>query len=215
MPFSQAPVARVFLAIALAAIALKGSAAPATPPSGLDAAESHVLVEVGKTGALSFVAGHPHVIEGPIHGTLSVDPTHPELAAAVFEISTGDLVVRDEGEPPEDVEKVQHTMAGPDVLDVSQYPTVTFRSTSIEVEHRSANELKLTVIGNLTLHGTTRSIAVPVIAEFPGNVVTARGRFSVKQTDYGMRPVSVAGGLVSVKDAVTIHFTIVSPLSGR
>jgi hypothetical protein len=40
-------------------------------------------------------------------------------------------------------------------------------------------------------------------------MVTATGRFALKQTDYGIRPVSV-GGVVSVKDSVDISFTIVA-----
>ncbi len=35
----------------------------------------------------------------------------------------------------------------------------------------------------------------------------ANGTFSVKQTDFGIKPISV-GGAVNVKDALSIHFTI-------
>lgn len=198
--------------IAVAAAAI-GSTATVAAPRDIDPAQSRVLVEVGKTGTLSFLAGHPHVIEGPLHGTLSIEPTHPELATAAFEIQASELIVRDEGEPAGDAAKVQHTMAGPDVLDVSKYPTVSFRSTSIELLRRSGSDMKLAVVGTLSLHGTTRSIEMPVDAQIAANGVTARGRFSVKQTDYGMKPVSVAGGMVSVKDALTIHFTIAVPLA--
>jgi polyisoprenoid-binding protein YceI len=82
----------------------------------------------------------------------------------------------------------------------------------VELEHRSSTRLKLRVTGNLTLHGITQSIAVPVDAEMNGDAITSRGRFVVKQTDFGMTPVSVAGGMVSVKDALVVHFTVVSPL---
>jgi YceI-like domain len=61
----------------------------------------------------------------------------------------------------------------------------------------------------LTLRGVTRAIAVPVEGRLEGQMLTATGRFSVKQTDYGIKPVSV-GGVVSVKDTVNIAFTIVA-----
>ena len=40
-----------------------------------------------------------------------------------------------------------------------------------------------------------------------GDALTATGHFAVKQTEYGIKPVSV-GGVVSVKDAVDVSFTI-------
>jgi len=64
------------------------------------------------------------------------------------------------------------------------------------------------VTGQLTLRNVTRSIAVPVTVRMEGNTLTATGRFPVKQTDYGIKPVSVAG-LVSVKDTLNVSFTIV------
>jgi hypothetical protein len=40
-----------------------------------------------------------------------------------------------------------------------------------------------------------------------GAALTAVGRFTVKQTDFGIKPVSV-GGVVSVKDVIAIAFEI-------
>lgn len=194
-----------------AAIVATGGMAPATGVAELDTARSRVVVEVGKAGALSFVAGHSHRIEAPISGTLSVDRDRPERSAASFEIRASDLTVMDDGEPPQDVPKVQETMASERVLDVNRYPSVAFRSRGIDVRQRHGDEVDLTVTGELTLHGTTRSVAVPVRAAFEPDAVSARGTFSVKQSDYGMKPVTVAGGMVSVKDEVKIHFTIVAP----
>ena len=49
---------------------------------------------------------------------------------------------------------------------------------------------------------------MPVAARIEGQTLIATGRFALKQTDYGIEPVSV-GGVVSVKDTVNISFTIV------
>jgi polyisoprenoid-binding protein YceI len=65
------------------------------------------------------------------------------------------------------------------------------------------------VTGQLTMHDVTRSITVPVAARLEGQTLTATGGFAVKQTDYGMKPVSV-GGVVSVKDTVNVRFSIVA-----
>jgi hypothetical protein len=39
--------------------------------------------------------------------------------------------------------------------------------------------------------------------------LTATGRFAIRQTDFGIKPISV-GGVVKVKDELTIIFTIVA-----
>lgn len=195
----------------VAAIVATGSAAPATEVAELDTARSRVLVEVGKAGAFSFVAGHGHRVEAPIAGTLAVDREHPERSTASFEIRASDLTVLGDGEPPQDVPKVQETMTSERVLDVGRYPSVTFRSRAIEVRQRRGDELDLAVTGDLTLHGTTRPVTVPVRVAFEPDGVSARGTFPVRQSDFGIEPVTVAGGMVAVKDELKIRFTIVAP----
>lgn len=194
-----------------AALLLMGAAAPAPRASELDAARSKILVEVGKSGVLSFAAGHSHKVEAPLHGTLSLDPEHPESAVAAFEVHTSDLTVLQDGEPPSDVPKVQETMAGERVLDVRRYPTVSFQSRAVQVRQQQGDVLELAVTGDLTLHGTTHSIVVPVRARLGPDAITARGTFTVKQTEYGIKPITVAGGAVSVKDELKIEFAIVTP----
>jgi hypothetical protein len=54
------------------------------------------------------------------------------------------------------------------------------------------------------LHGQERLIAVEVTLE--GD--RYRGSARLKQTDFGITPVTVAGGTVKVKDEVKIEFEI-------
>jgi polyisoprenoid-binding protein YceI len=77
------------------------------------------------------------------------------------------------------------------------------------------------VTGTLTLHGVEGGIGLPVRVVVSGDTLRASGTFSLRQTDHGMKPVSV-GGVVKVKDEVSIEFTIVAarvdtaaPGSGR
>jgi polyisoprenoid-binding protein YceI len=56
----------------------------------------------------------------------------------------------------------------------------------------------------LTLHGVSKPVSVEVRHE--GEAYTGSTR--LKQTDFGIQPVSVAGGAVKVKDEVEISFKI-------
>ena len=94
-------------------------------------------------------------------------------------------------------------------LDVQRYPVITFASTSVAISSRTGVTLQAAVTGRLTLHNVTQSITVPVTVRTEGDSLTATGHFPVKQTEYGIKPVSV-GGVVSVKDTLNIGFTIVA-----
>ena len=61
----------------------------------------------------------------------------------------------------------------------------------------------------LKMHGASREIIVPVGRQ-DGKYT---GSLLLKQTDYGIAPVKIAGGAVRVKDEITIEFSIV-PASG-
>ena len=60
-------------------------------------------------------------------------------------------------------------------------------------------------LGELTLHGQSRSILADVRSEDGAYT----GRSKIKQTDFGIAPVSIAGGAVKVKDVIEVVFEIV------
>lgn len=88
-----------------------------------------------------------------------------------------------------------------DVLHPQKYPTINFRSTSITQEKEDCYRVK----GELTLHGTTRPI------EFHGYTTTGKdvkGRFTISQKDYGIKPYKALLGTLKVKNEVDIAFDL-------
>jgi polyisoprenoid-binding protein YceI len=190
--------------VAVAAI-VRGAARSYT----IDASRSSATIEVGKSGVLSFAAGHTHEVLAPaMTGTIAVDVDDPAHSSVRVTVDAAALKVTGKGESAGDVPKVQETMSGTQVLDVRRYPTMTFASTSVAIKSHTGATLDALVSGQLTIRGVTRAISVPVSVRMDGNALTATGRFPVRQTEYAMKPVSV-GGVVSVKDTVNISFTIV------
>jgi polyisoprenoid-binding protein YceI len=167
----------------------------AAQPRAIDAQKSGMTVRVFKSGLFSAF-GHDHEIAAPIaDGVADVEGRRVELRA-----KASTLRVRDPEASDKDRQEIQKTMLGPDVLDVERYPQIVFRSTSVE----PAGPGSWTVPGELTLHGQTRPITVQV-RERDGHYV---GAVRVKQSDFGIKPIKVAGGTVSVKDEVRIDFDI-------
>ena len=161
----------------------------------IDARHSTLKVFVYKSGLFSAF-GHNHEVAAPIEqGSVS-----PEPAGVEFRVAACKLRVLDPDVSADERAKVQKTMEGSEVLDCARFPDIRFQSTSVE----KAGAEQWTVRGNLSLHGQTRPVSVAVKKK--GS--RYQGSASLKQRDFGMTPVSVAGGTVKVKNEVKIEFEI-------
>ena len=164
-------------------------------PRSIDKQNSTMTVHVLKAGVLSAF-GHDHEIAAPVaRGAVDVAGHQVEL-----HVEAGALKVRDPKASDEDRAKIQTTMLGPEVLDATRYPEIGFQST--KAERLGDGSWKLS--GSLMLHGQTKPITVQV-REKNGHYV---GQASLKQTDFGIKPIRVGGGAVRVKDELRIEFNI-------
>ena len=174
----------------------------------IDSAKSRVTIAVGKAGAFSFIAGHTHEVSGPIEsGTVDLDPDDPSRSRIRIVIAASALKVTGAAEPPDDRPKVQQAMESDKVLDIARYPRITFESTGVTAKRRDGATLEVAVAGRLTIRDTTQPVTAPVHVELGGRELTANGRFAIKQTAFGIKPISV-GGVVAVKDALDVAFSI-------
>ena len=164
-------------------------------PRAIDTKASTLSVHVGKSGTLSAF-GHEHLIAAPIaSGTADTASHRVELR-----VEAAALRVQDPKGSDKDREQIEKTMLGPDVLDTERYHEIVFQSTSV----REAGAGAWNVSGNLTLHGATRPVTVEV-RERGGHYA---GSATIRQSEFGIKPVKVAGGTVKVKDEVKIEFDI-------
>ena len=65
-------------------------------------------------------------------------------------------------------------------------------------------------MGELSLHGVTQEITVPVKVALDGRSLTATGRTTLRHDQFGMKRVSAGGGLVKVANDIQIEFRIVA-----
>jgi len=181
----------------------------------IDAAASHVAIDVGKAGLLGF-AGHAHEVEAPgVSGRVAFDLSDWRRSSVSLEFDAASLRVTGRGEPPADVPEVQRIMLSSQVLDVARFPRILFQSRRITVIDQTASPAAVLVEGDMTLHGTTRPMAIRAgITLDAGGRITARGSFSLKQSDFGIVPVAAGGGAVRVKDELDIHFVLSAKPAG-
>jgi polyisoprenoid-binding protein YceI len=207
-------VTMIVLAV-MAALAAQGTQVP--PPPQLPAAgarvyaveaeASTVAIHVGKSGLFRF-AGHEHEVVAPaVGGEVVADARDLARSSVWVRFEAASLRVLAKGEPPEDVPKVQATMLGPKVLDVARFAEITFRSRSVSGRPTSPEVYELQVVGDLSLHGITRAVSLPLRVDLADDRLTATGRTVIRQTDFDIRPVSVAG-VVNVRNEVAVDFSI-------
>jgi polyisoprenoid-binding protein YceI len=194
-----------------AAIMAHAQTSPTT--YAIDTGASRVIIHVDKTGLFSF-AGHTHEIAAPAaEGAITVDPDDLSRSSVRLAFDASALKVTGRGEPAGDVPDVQQTMEGPKVLDASRFPRITFTSRRIEMLGRDGTEVRLRVAGDLTLHGVTKPETAEVTVTVTHDRVIGKGTLRVKQTDFGIQPVTAGGGTVRVRDEVEVEFTIVASAS--
>lgn len=179
--------------IVILAAACHGAAAQAVD---LDTTRSTITVRVDKTGFFSAFA-HNHTIQAPL-ASGSLDASKRTVALT---FNTKEMKVVDEGVKDSERADIEQTMKSEKVLDVQKFPEVRFVSTSITPQDGGHFQVR----GDLTLHGATRPV------EFPLTFSNARyiGSVKLKQTDFGITPVTIAGGAVKVKDVIEVVFEVV------
>lgn len=197
----------------LTPIALAGAlavASAAQPPATfvIDAAASSVTLHVGRSGVFGF-AGHDHEVSAPaLKGQILLDRADPGRSHVSVEFDAASLTVTGKGEPAQDVPEVQRVMLSDKVLDVEHYPAIAFESRTVTVTSQSADRIVLRVDGELTLHGVTRPVRAPVTVKLGADDLQAEGMATVRQTDFGIHPVTAGIGTVRVKDEVDVSFSI-------
>jgi polyisoprenoid-binding protein YceI len=200
------------LACILTALVLSAFATAAQEKAAysIDHAKTKLEINVYKAG-LFKAFGHDHLISaGEISGRVEFDAQKIENSSVNVKIVAKSLSVIDPGESEKNRSEIQVTMTGSQVLDVARFPEITFSSTSVSVVKKTAEGRELTVVGKLNLHGVEKPVSLPLQFHVEGDQLVALGEVFLLQTDYGITPVTVAGGSVKVKDKLRIGFTIVA-----
>jgi polyisoprenoid-binding protein YceI len=101
---------------------------------------------------------------------------------------------------PQAVEGTRKNMLGP-VLEAQRYPLVT-----LHAQHLTGGPLRVAV----TLHGSTRWLELPGTVRIDASELRADGTAVLKQSDFGITPFAVGGGLLAVRDELEIRYHIVA-----
>jgi polyisoprenoid-binding protein YceI len=162
----------------------------------IDTQRSTITIHVGKSGLLS-AAAHDHTINAPISSGTIRESTAPHIE---FSIETGKMTVKPDARIDAEDQATIQTHMEEMTLETKKFPEITFRSSRIE---RIADG-QWKADGDLSLHGVTKPVSLTV--KQTGDSWTTHT--VLKQTDFGIKPISIGGGMVKVKNEVEIDFQI-------
>jgi polyisoprenoid-binding protein YceI len=197
---------RVLLVAALGCGPVRGAAQAAQRDSVVYTLTpaSRFEVKTGKAGLFGF-AGHEHLIRArTASGRIVYYPTSASDSRVEVAVPVDSLEVLT---PPDtaEIRKVTETMRS-EVLHPDRYPLITFVSTTVTPAGEG-----LDVRGRLTIVGQTRDVELVVRLQAVGDTLLATGSFSVKQSEFGIRPYRGGpAGTVRVADRVEFNVEAVA-----
>jgi polyisoprenoid-binding protein YceI len=142
-----------------------------------------------------------------VSGTAEYDPANPAKSSIEATIETASVDTR--------VEMRDNDLRSPNYFDVAKYPTITFKSKSVA----ASGEGKLKIVGDLTIHGTTKEVVLDAdtpsapMADQHGNThIGTSASTKVKRSDFG---VGGSNPMVGDDINITIDVELVRPAAAK
>jgi polyisoprenoid-binding protein YceI len=172
----------------------------------VDSSKSTFTVRAFATGLLSMFGHDPTIAIPDFEGEVSLKPDaveqstlHLVLNASSLTV-TGDINKKDR----EEINRAMHQ----EVLESDSYPEIVYECSQLASTKTGEGQYSVVLKGELTLHGVTRDEPITARVWINDRTLRAAGDFSVRQSDYEIRPVSAAGGTVKLKDELKLTFDI-------
>ena len=178
----------------------------------IDKSASRFTVRAFASGMLSALGHNPTIAIRDFSGEASFVPKAPSEDSLRLEIRAGSLEVTNDisGRDRREIERTMNQ----EVLEVEKYPSISYQSSSVSASPVADNMYRASIAGTLHLHGVAQREPIQAQITVSGDTLRASGEFSLSQSDYGIRLVSVAGGTLKLKDELKFSFEIVAREQG-
>ena len=174
----------------------------------IDKSSSRFTVRAFATGMLSSLGHSPTFAIRDFDGEIDFSPDDLSATALRLSVRAESLEVMDDIKSS-DRREMESTM-NQRVLETTKYPEITFASSGVTTSRLGEGRYQANLNGTLTLHGQSRQITIPTQVTLMGDMLRAGGEWGLSQSNFGIAPVSVAGGTLKLKDEVKFSFDIVA-----
>jgi polyisoprenoid-binding protein YceI len=96
-------------------------------------------------------------------------------------------------------------------LQTDSFPTASFKlTTAVDVPAAAfaGTVVDVTLHGDLTLHGVTKTVDIPAKAQVVGNQISVSGSLTFPLSDYSITAPNIGGFIVSIADDGTLEFLV-------
>lgn len=171
-----------------------------------DSRGSTFTVRAFAEGLLSAFAHSPTITAPDFEGEVLLNPDAVErsslrmvIQAAALTV-TGDISDKDRAE----IDRKMHR----EVIESDSFPEIVYECSAVSPIRSAEGQFWVTLNGDLSLHGVTRSQPVSARVWVNGSNLRAAGESSLRLSDYEIRPVSAAGGTIRLKDELKLSFDL-------
>jgi polyisoprenoid-binding protein YceI len=178
----------------------------------IESARSRFTVRAFASGLFAGLGHNPTFAVREYSGDASFTPGAPADASLKFDVKAGSLAVQDDMSD-KDRSDIERTMRE-EVLETSRFPEIVFESKKVSGAQLAETLYAMTIEGDLTLHGVTRRQTISAQVVPADDTLRAYGECSLRQTDFNIKLVSVAGGTLKVKDELKLSFDFVARKQG-
>jgi polyisoprenoid-binding protein YceI len=174
----------------------------------IDTRASRFTVKAFAAGILSAMGHNPTIGIRTFSGEMEFDAELARASAFQLVIKSSSLGVLDDisDKDRREIERLMNR----EVLETISFPEIRYEAQDISVTKMGDALFSARLDGNLTLHGVTRKESITTRVTLLGEMLRASGEFSLNQSDYAIKPISVAGGALKLKDELRFSFEMVS-----
>jgi len=170
-------------------------------------AQSTFTVQAFAEGLLSAFGHDPVLAIKDFSGEVQFVPGSFEAASVKMTVKADSIALSTEVKEKDRIEMEQTVRE--QVLEIAKYPEIVFVSSNISVTKLAEGRYRARVIGDLTFHGATqKNLWITPEVTVSGESLSAKGVFSLKQTDFGIKPFSAAAGTIKLKNELKFSFDI-------
>ncbi|MGA8740004.1 MAG: YceI family protein [Terracidiphilus sp.] len=173
-----------------------------------DARASRLTVQAFATGILSAMGHNPKIGIRSFSGEVDFSAEAAQACGFRLSMKANSFAVLDDISD-KDRREIEKTM-DEQVLESAKYPEIVYEAPTATISRLEGALYSAALNGTLSFHGVTRNQSVSARIAVFDEMMRASGEFTLNQSDYGVKPISVAGGTLKVKDELKFSFEMVA-----
>jgi len=178
----------------------------------VDARASRFTVQAFASGLLSAMGHNPKIGIRTFTGEVDFSAEAVQASGFRFSMKANSLGVLDDISDKDRREIEQ--MMNEQVLKSAKYPDIVYGAPIVTISRLEGSLYFVWLNGALSFRGVTRNQSVTARIAVFDEMLRASGEFTLNQSDYGIKPISAAGGALKVKDELKFSFEMVARKQG-